>query len=190
MKRILEERKLSTKHKRSVASFLRSSWVQVPDRTSDSRLMRPLYVAKQDDEVDVPETVVPISTQGSSRVDPGSIPGEVVNSKTKIKSTQRQNEQTLPTISAAYVSGFLSCFSRANRTLRCRIFPSPSILFAHLLMSQRRGNASSTSCYRPTKMMHFTDLLRWTNHIIILGQMKRLERTEITVTRSRLSQST
>ncbi|EWG52286.1 hypothetical protein FVEG_16962 [Fusarium verticillioides 7600] len=103
MKRILEERKLSTKHKRSVASFLRSSWVQVPDRTSDSRLMRPLYVAKQDDEVDVPETVDPISTQGSSRVDPGSIPGEVVNSKTKIKSTQRQNEQTLPTISAAYM---------------------------------------------------------------------------------------
>ncbi|EKJ69736.1 hypothetical protein FPSE_10052 [Fusarium pseudograminearum CS3096] len=49
-KRILKERKLSTEQTQSFASFLRSSWVQVPDRTSASRFMRPLYVSKSSDE--------------------------------------------------------------------------------------------------------------------------------------------
>ncbi|CVK96227.1 uncharacterized protein FPRN_12200 [Fusarium proliferatum] len=97
MKRILKERELSLRETNSIASFLRSSWVQVPDRTSDSRFMRPLYIAKQSNGTGIPETF-----------GPRFIP--VADRKTNIKSIQGQNELTLPTISAAYIPYF--SFSR------------------------------------------------------------------------------
>ncbi|KAJ3549020.1 hypothetical protein NM208_g720 [Fusarium decemcellulare] len=50
MKKILKEEKCSPEEIQSFTSFLRSSWVQVPDGTSASRCMRPLYAAKRADE--------------------------------------------------------------------------------------------------------------------------------------------
>lgn len=39
-----------------LASFLQASWVQIPDKTSPSRFMRPRYVRMQAEDVSVPET--------------------------------------------------------------------------------------------------------------------------------------
>ncbi|KAJ4230958.1 hypothetical protein NW759_002941 [Fusarium solani] len=52
VKKILKGAKCSPEETQSLASFFRSSWVQVPDGTSASRFMRPLYVAKRGDEHD------------------------------------------------------------------------------------------------------------------------------------------
>ncbi|CVK98105.1 uncharacterized protein FMAN_12205 [Fusarium mangiferae] len=108
MKRILNERELSLRDKNSTASFLRSSWVQVPDRTSDSRFMRPLYVAKQSGGTGALETVDPSLTSDIDGVNPGLTPGDgkVTNSKTKLKRIQEQNTSIQPTISAAYMPYF------------------------------------------------------------------------------------
>ncbi|KAG5792671.1 hypothetical protein H9Q69_008293 [Fusarium xylarioides] len=97
LNKFFDERLLPPWERNSIASFLRSSWVQVPDRTSDSRFMRPLYVAKQSDGTGV-----------SEKVDTSLIPGDenVASRKTKIKVMQRQNESTLSTISAAYMPYF------------------------------------------------------------------------------------
>ncbi|UPK90819.1 hypothetical protein LCI18_001754 [Fusarium solani-melongenae] len=52
VKRISKGAKCSPEETQSLASFFRSSWVQVPDGTFASRFMRPLYVAKRGDEHD------------------------------------------------------------------------------------------------------------------------------------------
>ncbi|CZS75245.1 unnamed protein product [Fusarium graminearum] len=69
MKRILKESKASKRQTQSFASFLRSSWVQVPDRTSASRFMRPLYVSKSSDEIDAQEDAAS-TTDGKSKKRP------------------------------------------------------------------------------------------------------------------------
>ncbi|KAF5652742.1 ankyrin repeat [Fusarium sp. NRRL 25303] len=111
-KKILKERQLSLRETNSITSFLRSSWVQVPDRTSDSRSMRPVYVAKQIDETDMLEKVDPSLTLDADGVDPRLTPGDgiVADSKAKIKRIQGQDELSLSTVSAAYIP-YLS-FSR------------------------------------------------------------------------------
>lgn len=43
-------------YQEKLASFLQASWVEVPDKTSASRFMRPRYVRMQQEEVLVPDT--------------------------------------------------------------------------------------------------------------------------------------
>lgn len=45
MKKILKQKDCKDETEK-VASFLRSSWIEIPDRTSMSRFMRPRYVVK------------------------------------------------------------------------------------------------------------------------------------------------
>lgn len=45
MKRILKDNCYSSEEFQNVSSFFRDSWVEVPDRISDSRFMRPQYVS-------------------------------------------------------------------------------------------------------------------------------------------------
>ncbi|RSL74439.1 hypothetical protein CEP53_000312 [Fusarium sp. AF-6] len=48
-KKILKEEGCGKSEAEKVASFLRSSWIEIPDRTSTSRFMRPRYVVKKAD---------------------------------------------------------------------------------------------------------------------------------------------
>ncbi|KAF5691998.1 ankyrin repeat protein [Fusarium circinatum] len=137
LKKILDERVSSRREKNSIASFLRSSWVQVPDRTSDSRSMRPLYVTKQHDEIGMPEKVDRSLTPEAEGVDPCPTPGddEVANSKTKIKSAQRQDESTLPTMSAAYMP-YLS-FSKHSKSYITDVPNEREVFYVKLLQAYK-----------------------------------------------------
>lgn len=72
--------------------------------------MRPLYTAKQSDGNGVREKVDPSLTPDADGVNSGLIPGgnKAANGERKMKSIQGQNQSTLPTISAAYVSKCLT----------------------------------------------------------------------------------
>ncbi|KAF4984354.1 hypothetical protein FDECE_17103 [Fusarium decemcellulare] len=99
MKKILKEKKCPQNEMESLASFLRSSWVQVPDGTSASRCMRPLYVAKRADE-----TTTNLISDSE----------KVTNSKNKIKEKPEGTGSRAANVSALYMP-YLS-FSKYSLT--------------------------------------------------------------------------
>lgn len=120
MRRIVKEKKLSTSQTQSIASFLRRSWVQVPDRSSASRFMRPLYVSKSKNELDLLEEAATNFPSGVDRdsnkdtdkdvnKDANKNADKDANSETKTKNVEVDDESTVVAISAAYVS-FASSF--------------------------------------------------------------------------------
>ncbi|CEF71982.1 unnamed protein product [Fusarium graminearum] len=98
VRRIVNERNLSANQTQSIASFLRRSWVQVPDRTSASRFMRPLYVSKFKDELDLLDDTITDRPSGTDKD-----ANKDANSKTDIKNVTGQEQSNPIGISAAYL---------------------------------------------------------------------------------------
>ncbi|KAK6716981.1 hypothetical protein SNK05_000182 [Fusarium graminearum] len=117
VRRIVKEKKLSTSQTQSIASFLRRSWVQVPDRSSASRFMRPLYVSKSKNELDLLEEAATNFPSGVDRdsnkdtdkgvnKDANKNADKDANSETKTKNVEVDDESTVVAISAAYMRYF------------------------------------------------------------------------------------
>ncbi|KAF0316071.1 alkyl hydroperoxide reductase thiol specific antioxidant mal allergen [Colletotrichum asianum] len=69
-----------------LSSFLQASWVQIPDKTSPSRFMRPRYVRMQAEDVSVPETNA-VQSDHAPEDNVGSPPGPVPQDDKKMKSS-------------------------------------------------------------------------------------------------------
>ena len=162
-KKILKRENCGETQNREIMSFFRDSWVQIPDQTSSSRLMRPRYVERQrttdrkggtdgnGSEIGKEEANSAVSTATPSTASLGDAEDESANdqsssnsnteqgstSKDSTKATEEPDLKFLGA-SALYVSNQETQFCRVLiKRSRCRTWNFPSIIVMKITYVQK-----------------------------------------------------